>query len=276
MYRIIEQKLVGKLDDFERCEDIIVTTDDLVAVIDGATGSFLSTALISGTRRGKWAAETLAAELDKIDVRKGVYETVNQLTVSFQEKLQKEMGKGYDDARPEAQITMYVPYWNEIWGIGDTVALTDTGETSFQRKIVDDVTYGMRALLIRTGLTEKHINVSKQEPVPGWGTVLNTGVQLSYGANDIDVTNPFRYGIMNGIPVPKDLIDVIKLPDYTREIALMSDGYPIPAMTLQEVEHLLAEKAKNDPYGIEEPYTHSSVYPNGSFDDRAYIRIERG
>ena len=69
------------------------------------------------------------------------------------------------------------------------------------------------------------------------------------------------YAVIDGFPIPQQLVPVITLDFQPWEIVLASDGYPFLAPTLAETESLLEEQRKNDPLN------------NNSFDDRSYIRF---
>ena len=58
------------------------------------------------------------------------------------------------------------------------------------------------------------------------------------------------YAVIDGFPIPQQLVPVITLDFQPWEIVLASDGYPFLAPTLVETEALLEEQRKNDPLNI--------------------------
>ena len=82
------------------------------------------------------------------------------------------------------------------------------------------------------------------------------------------------YAVIDGFPIPQQLVPVITLNFQTWDIVLASDGYPFLAPTLAETEALLEEQRKNDPLNIGTfKATKAFVEGNNSFDDRSYIRF---
>ena len=80
--------------------------------------------------------------------------------------------------------------------------------------------------------------------------------------------------VIDGFPIPQQLVPVITLNFQTWDIVLASDGYPFLAPTLAETEALLEEQRKNDPLNIGTfKATKAFVEGNNSFDDRSYIRF---
>ena len=82
------------------------------------------------------------------------------------------------------------------------------------------------------------------------------------------------YAVIDGFPIPQQLVPVITLDFQPWEIVLASDGYPFLAPTLAETEALLEEQRKNDPLNIGKfKATKAFVEGNNSFDDSSYIRF---
>ena len=83
------------------------------------------------------------------------------------------------------------------------------------------------------------------------------------------------YPVIDGFPIPQQLVPVITLNFQPWDIVLASDGYPFLEPTLAETEARLEEQRRNDPLNIGTfKATKAFVEGNNSFDDRSYIRFK--
>jgi glycerophosphoryl diester phosphodiesterase len=83
------------------------------------------------------------------------------------------------------------------------------------------------------------------------------------------------YPVIDGFPIPQQLVPVITLNFQPWDIVLASDGYPFLEPTLAASEARLEEQRRNDPLNIGTfKATKAFVEGNNSFDDRSYIRFQ--
>jgi glycerophosphoryl diester phosphodiesterase len=83
------------------------------------------------------------------------------------------------------------------------------------------------------------------------------------------------FAVIDGFPIPQQLVPVITLDFQPWEIVFASDGYPFLAPTLAETEALLESQRQNDPLNIGAfKATKAFIVGNNSFDDRSYIRFQ--
>ena len=83
------------------------------------------------------------------------------------------------------------------------------------------------------------------------------------------------YAVIDGFPIPQQLVPVITLNFQPWDIVLASDGYPFLEPTLAATEARLEEQRRNDPLNIGQfKATKAFVEGNNSFDDRSYIRFQ--
>ena len=83
------------------------------------------------------------------------------------------------------------------------------------------------------------------------------------------------YPVIDGFPIPQQLVPVITLNFQPWDIVLASDGYPFLEPTLAASEARLEEQRQNDPLNIGTfKATKAFVEGNNSFDDRSYIRFQ--
>ena len=81
--------------------------------------------------------------------------------------------------------------------------------------------------------------------------------------------------MIDGFPIPEQLVPVYTLDFQPHQLVFASDGYPFLRPTLAESEHLLAEQRENDPLNIN-TFLASKAFMKGqeSFDDRTFISFE--
>ena len=107
----------------------------------------------------------------------------------------------------------------------------------------------------------------------GRNFIFNELREQCHFQNDKNPYNIFRYPVLDGTPVPPELVSVVSVGD-TKQLILASDGYPRLFDTLQESENYLERVLSQDPLCIREnPATKCLVEGNSSFDDRTFLRL---
>ncbi|MGN0282825.1 MAG: hypothetical protein ACI4B3_11105 [Prevotella sp.] len=267
--KIIEQQSIGK-DPKKKNEDIIVVTDDFIAVIDGSTSkSKRRVSLFSSN--GRYAAKIIARYIRHMPSKTTSSEFCKGVTAAIARKYGKRNIERYFN-HPEERLTasciVYSRLRREVWMVGDCQCLI--GDNYFdnpkpsEQKMAEMRSIEVRRLLAEGKATMESLlehDIAREAILP----------QLIAEMSNQNVT----YSVVDGFPIPRDKVRVIPL-DFSRwTIVLASDGYPFLRPTLAESEEALAEQRRRDPLNIDVFKATKSFLPsNNSFDDRSYIRFE--
>lgn len=244
--KVIEEFLKGKFNKDELCEDGICVTENFIAVIDGVSSQ--SEFRYNNKKLGKIICDILLEAIPKLDTKLDCYQSIDFLNNYILDFYKKHgiFEKIYNDAanQPSASVIMYSKKANQIWLIGDCMALY--GDTIVENKL---------------DIAKKFVqNLSKRQP---------------YIRNKI-YNSKYDYAVIDGFNKPnKKLIKCIDLQKDIKEVAFCSDGYRKPFHTLEESEKYLRHIRKVDPLCYKEFAYERGFYKNQeSYDDRAYIRFE--
>ena len=245
-WSVAEQFVRGKSAD-RACEDLVVTTSDFAAVIDGATDE--TGTLYGGRTGGLLAAETLALAIEQLDLRATAREFADRLSTALALAAgQADRHDGSFVRWPSASLVCLSFARDEIWRIGDCSFLVD-GEPNIGTKRVDDAAYGFRAAinaaLMASGTPLEEI--LRSDPGAGFARPLFDRQQ--------QLTNhdgPWGYGCINGRPVPDRFVEVFPLAPEVDEVVLASDGFPDLRTTLEQSEIRLRELLDIDPAAVAE------------------------
>ena len=173
----------------------------------------------------------------------------------------------HPEERLTASAVIYSRLRREVWLVGDCHCLIG-GQYYDNPKPYEQPLAEMRAAkvvsLMAEGYTESQL---RQSHDPAREVMIPTMLEDMKNQN-------VTYAVIDGFPIPQQLVPVITLDFQPWEIVLASDGYPFLAPTLAETESLLEEQRKNDPLNIGKfKATKAFVEGNNSFDDRSYIRF---
>jgi len=263
---IVERHVVGKHPDPARCEDIVVTTDHLVAVIDGATDKS-GRAFHSDGRPvtgGRFAALQIAAILREMKPGMCAEAAVASITEQLDAAVQAQAGELPDHDRPCASAVVYDAANEQVWRVGDCSVRID-GVVHIGAKRIDTITSEFRAAYFAT------LDEHDHETDPGREVILPLLRRQAALANR---PGEFGYGVINGTPVPEQFIEVFPVPPTTRELVLASDGYPTLPATLACAEDDLAARLAADPCCVGQLRSTKGLTPGArSFDDRAWVRL---
>lgn len=273
-FTIIENKLVGKHNSNERCEDAIVWNKRYACVIDGVT-SKVDNNIIDTPTSGKIATIIIANTVEQLDTPVSLEEFIVIINEAFQNYYQTKGVASFMKAnptyRPSASVAIYNDYLKEVWLIGDCHAIVD-GHTHTNHKEIDDLLSQMRSFLIEKELADgKSIedlirnDTSREKILP---FLID---QYTFQNNRL--SEKFSYGVIDGFQINDKSIKRIKVTD--KEVILATDGYPYIYETLDQSENELAQLLEKDPlcYNIHKS-TKGIQGEQLSFDDRAYLRIE--
>ena len=274
--RVIEKFLRGKFNKEELCEDGICVTEDFIAVIDGVTSQ--SPFKYENKKLGKIICDVLLEAIPKLNNKFDCYQSIdflNNYILEFYKKhniFEEISGDAAD--QPSASVIIYSKNYNQIWLIGDCMALY--GDNILENKLeVDELYTKIRIMTIEyflaTGYTEKQL---LEEDVAG-KFVQNLSKRQPYIRNKL-YNSKYDYAVIDGFNKPnKELIKCIDVPSDVKEIVFVSDGYRKPFSSLKESEEYLKHIKEVDPLCYKEFAYERGFYNNQeSYDDRAYIRFE--
>ena len=274
--KVIEKFLMGKFNNDALCEDGISISENFIAVIDGV--GIQSEFRYNNKKPGKIICDILLEAIPKLNPKLDCYQAIDFLN-EYILNYYKNCGiyeKISDDAakQPSASVILYSRYYNQIWLIGDCIALY--GDNILENTLkVDELYTTIRRMileyLLSTGYTEKQLledDISK-------AFVKELEKRQPYIRNKI-YNSEFDYVVIDGFNKPnKKLIKCIDVPKEVKEIVFTSDGYRKPFYTLKESEEYLKNIQKVDPLCYKEKKKKKGFYTNQeSYDDRAYIRFE--
>ncbi len=261
----VESKQPGR-----ECEDAIVVTDDLVAVIDGATDS--TSAVFGGRSGGKFAADVIVQALQHMASPLSPRTFADRMTDALATAVEAAAGTlSPATRRPAGSVVCLVPAARQVWRIGDChVRIGETQHLGTKR--VDDAAYGFRAV-INSALAARGVALERI-------VAEDPGAAASRPLHDLqqhlaNTTGPWSYGCVNGQPVPEQHIEVLAVPPGPCRVVLTSDGYPVVRPTLKESEDELARLMASDPAGIGDLWQMGKpLKPGGrAMDDRAFVSV---
>lgn len=274
--KVIEKFIQGKFADDVSCEDGIFINENFISVIDGVTSH--SKFLYQGKKLGRIICEILLEAFEKLDYTYNAYESIdffNKYILEYYKKINIFDDIKEDAAKqPSASVIIYSKYYNQIWQIGDSLALY--GNTLLENPLeVDNLYIDIRVKTINYLLETGHTVQDLLENDISRAAVVELAKLQPYLRNNV-YNSKYDYAVIDGFNTPsKDLIKIVDVPKEIHEIIFASDGYVKIFNTLEESERHLQYVKEIDPLRYKEfPFT-KGFYPNQvSYDDRAYIRFE--
>jgi hypothetical protein len=268
--KVVERFIAAKSGRSEDCEDGIVVTSWLAAVIDGATDK--TGDRYEGMTGGQLALTACSEALQSLDSPVSPDEAMDSMSEALAKRLPSGLSPG---ERPAAAVSIYSAAHREVWQLGDVGFWYGGLDESRIRpqKIVDRYASELRAAFLRAELASGADPAWLAQHDPGRAAI--TGI-LAYAG--VFCNNPgagdWAYGGINGWPVPPGLVKIYQVPSRITELVLASDGYPRILSSLRESEDLLARLLTEDPLCIGQLRGTKGVTPgNESFDDRSYLRL---
>lgn len=265
----IEYFTAGKKKDRALCEDIIVMTENFMAVIDGATSK--SCPAVGEMSGGRFAAQTVAAAIAVLPADIAPAAAIAQLSGALHRAVSAHMDAAAVVEKPSCCLAVYSRARREVWRVGDIGVLVD-GAAHMAAKTIDSVTAAARGAMIEALLREGETIQSLQADDKGRAFIFPLLARQHLFANRADA-GIFGYGVMNGDDIPPVFVDVIAAAQ-AREIVLASDGYPELRPTLAGSEAALQDILREDPLLYRRhPSTKGCLAGQESFDDRSYLRF---
>lgn len=266
--RIIESFICGKKNDPELCEDGLLITDKVIAVIDGVTAK--GKRKWQGKSSGCYAKDVLLDYLKNADYRTPVDELILKLNESICPKHSSEEASALPlEEYPRAAIILYNDFYKEIWSYGDCQCIID-GKLYTHEKTVDRLNSTLRAFSLEYALLNGASIDSFKDYDPGREFIQKT-LLMQFAFENKKV--PFGYPILNGSTLELSLLKRYPVSEGS-EIILASDGYPLLCQTLIESEQIRANLQKKDPLCFRDNKATKGIQKgNISFDDRTYCRF---
>lgn len=272
-YLIIEEYVRSKSDSPDLCEDVIFKSDDFYAVIDGATAK--SDVKINGMSSGRFLALTVQEALKELKPKsraKAAFKTIN---AHIQSSLIDASYQRSDSAseRPTVSIVVLSVHRQELWSLGDCQAMVD-GQLYRWSKQVDHILAGYRAFITQQALAQGKSIKELQDHDVGREAIRGS-LKSQFVFQNAKPAKGLAYGALDGDSNALDYLNVVDVSG-ANQIILASDGYPDLQESLKLSEESLRKRLKADPLMIfGEPETKGLVKGQISFDDRAFLKLEK-
>ena len=262
--RIIEQFIKGKASDEALCEDILLVTDDFIAIIDGVTAK--GCRLFNGKPGGKAAAEAVCEAIKLFPKDISVLDAVCRITEKVSSLYESNEEKGC----AAAGAIIFSIARKEIWNVGDCQCIINNTK-HLHEKEVDRIYSQKRAEIlenaIKNGATQEELLIND---IGREAILSQLKTQHQYANKECNL----GYAVFNGTPIPESMITTYKLSEGDT-IVLASDGYPVLCDSLEESEELLQRELTENPLCYRGYKSTKGLQPkNFSFDDRTYIRFQ--
>lgn len=265
--QVIESFTEGKFGDPEVNEDKIIVTENFIILLDGVTSK--TCPKIGGKAGGRFAVDTVEAVIKTADADINARACVWLLSAAL-----KDAYTGHSDYPPGVEppsysMLVYSKHRREIWRVGDSHIMMDD-RVFMGDKILDEVTYAMRSLMIEVSLWEGATpeDILKED-------VGRAFIQPALNRQHVLANRDaiYGYGVVDGSEIPERFIEIFDVRG-VGECVLASDGYLKVFPTLAASEKYLFDYLKEDPLLYIKHKGAKGLTPGQvSFDDRAYIRF---
>ncbi|MBQ7321726.1 MAG: hypothetical protein IJW99_06490 [Clostridia bacterium] len=266
--KITEVYIQGKKQDSRLCEDGLVITDGMVAVIDGVTSK--GDRLFGGVPGGVFAKAVLAECLREADVASMTPQALfSRLSLTLRQATERICPDLAPYEYPRACVILYHDRTREIWSYGDCQCIVG-GVCHDHGNEIDGLTSSLRALYLEAALLSGATEEAFAVRDVGRERIMDILRLQSLFENRM---GPFGYPVINGGEICEEHIRVYPVAE-GEEIVLASDGYPKLCATLAESEAFLRRVLEEDPYCYRlYRSTKGLAAENLSFDDRTYCRL---
>lgn len=243
-------------------EDIVVITEDFIAVLDGMSSPLRAT---DDEASGRAFALRAAGAIAKLPRSVAAREAVNLISSELRPMVAAHRG-------PSGAVgAMYSVERSEVWRVGDVHVAVGSVHHPAEKEI-DTVFAGLRAALdvaaINRGIPEA---VVRSED-PG---ALAAGILLEAQPAFANRIGPFGYGVFDGSRIPDDHIEIFPVRP-CEAVVLATDGFLTAAPELSLAQADLAAVFLRDPLCLGELRGMGKALGAGADapDDRSYVRIE--
>lgn len=246
-----------------RCEDAIVVCPGYLAVFDGMSSPFGKQVSPSTG----WLASTAAADaLLQVRQEAGAEEVVAALADAVAAVRPEQLDGPFGTV-----CAIYSRHRRQIWRVGD-IALR-IGETEYPAgKRVDTAMVLFRQAVNHGRLAGGMPLGELLESDPGLRAAEPLLRVQHHLANRV---GPLGYGVLDGLPVPAEYLEILPVGSEIEQIVLASDGFVSAAPSFAQAESALAQALARDPACINELSGMGKAPKNGIGmpDDRAYLRF---
>ncbi|MET9544554.1 hypothetical protein ABZY36_04445 [Streptomyces sp. NPDC006627] len=265
---IIERSVIPKAGDLDQCEDGIAVCAHFAAVLDGATDK--TGERYEGRTGGRHVMLALSDAVPRLDPGADAYEAVRFLTAAVADALPDDLSP---EERPNASATVYSAARREVWQVGDVGYWYEGLDPKPKRKRVDRINAALRAAILKAELLRGASAEDLAADDPGREAIMPLLTRQALFANNLRA-GELAHGVLDGQPVPDELVAVTPVPVGITELVLASDGYPYLLPTLVDTESRLKTLLAEDPLCMD-GLAGTKAYRPGqeSFDDRAYLRL---
>jgi glycerophosphoryl diester phosphodiesterase len=268
--KVIETNIVGKSGDLELCEDVIVTADTYLAVIDGATPK--SSQTIDGRSPGRLIADEIANFLTNENQPLRGEGLVEQLDVHVRGHVLRNNNLNFlSEEAPSASVGIFTNGVNCLTLVGDVQYMINGAGKPRRHKI--DVVLGEARAAYTVMLQEAGIAAGELKRQDPGREAIMPFLRKQHLLRNRSQVGQWGYGAIDGITFDGSFVTTIDV-NAGDEIVLCSDGYPVLLPTLQQAEDALQQILTEDPLRIRfQPETKGMRENDRSYDDRAYIRF---
>lgn len=274
--KLVEEFILSKSGNMDVCEDTYFCNEHFAAVIDGATS--VSDRLYNGKTQGRLAAELIRKAIATLNGQESIDEIIAVINEKYKElykalDLEEEIFE-FPYLCPSASMIIYSKYHHKVWMVGDC-QLYCAGKLYQNIKYVDEVFSEVRSIILQGEL----LKGKTVEELLGGDDIgfqlIRPLIQKQYNFQNATPDCHLSFAVINGFPIPPELIKTVDLPHDVEFLSLASDGYPKIMDSLEETEEELSRILKADPLCIyENRSTKGIANHNRSFDDRTYIKIQ--
>ena len=204
----------------------------------------------------------------------------------FEEAMDPGLGRVY--RRPGLVFVAFLPHLHCIVRVGDCQYFLDGAGHNPGLK-VDRVKANLRwvEMLEALGDIDPSVpSIYRDELVRSDPTKeLMKGLNMYWQQHYRNVLGPYGYAVMNGTPVPYELIEIIEVPDTIRRIILTSDGIPQSLIlpTFEATIKAFQDALEKDPLcigrGMLGGVRGAILMPDGTFgayDDFTFFSFKKG
>ena len=255
-------------------EDTYRVLEHHVVVIDGATDK-------SGIRyrsadetvsSGLLAARVVAdafEELDATVTAPSATAAIAFVSARLDEVLLAQQPGLSPHQRPAASVIIYSRARHEVWSVGDcSWRFRDQGRHG--GKPIDEITSSLRRAVTEAHLADGWTVEEVARHDPGRAAIESL---LHYQGMFANRSHALGYGVVNGMPVPGEFIEVHSLHG-SGTLTLTSDGYPEILASRELSEARLSALVGQDPLCIGPLLGPKSAAPGaGVYDDRTWVSV---
>jgi hypothetical protein len=272
--RVIESFTSSKTGNEDDNEDTIVSTSHYAAIIDGATRA--RAIRINGAAPGRLIAQSIGRKLKQLEAGLAGAELIDCISRHVRDELWPLAGHENPSQMFNASVIIHTASSRTVTSVGDCLCRIGD-EIHADAKAIDQLLSETRSLFNRlTRLAAPDLGqANDQRQDPGRELILPV-LELQPLLANSDNCPGYNYGVINGNAVPDAFINVWPVKAGA-EVVLASDGYLLPAATLEDAETALQKRLREDP-GMDSirPFGTKGVNParpRKGFDDRSYLRF---